>query len=289
MSQHDCKTSESSEPQEASALKKRRVVGIDLAKQVCHLVGRDEPGTILVRKRLYRAQVMAVIAPLPPPRRFRAPSYAVKLMAPQFGKPDVPANTNAMRDTEAIAAAVTRPTMRCVPTQDVDQQDRPALRCVRERRMGERTALVNAVHGLRPAEGMGLPKGGAQCRQAVVAPRESAQAKLPPLRQEMFGKLGEAWVALAQQLASAQEMRTPLATTPPDCQRLRTIPGLGPCRTPALVAAVSAASACKHGRQGAAWRGLVPRQHARAGRGACWASANVAPAMGAHCASTEHG
>jgi hypothetical protein len=39
--------------------KKLSVVGIDIAKQVFHLVGMDEHGTILLRKRLYRAQVMA--------------------------------------------------------------------------------------------------------------------------------------------------------------------------------------------------------------------------------------
>ena len=63
MSQNDCKTSEIIEPQEASPMQKLRVVGIDMAKQVFHLVGMDEHGTILVRKRLYRAQVMAFIAP----------------------------------------------------------------------------------------------------------------------------------------------------------------------------------------------------------------------------------
>jgi len=46
--------------------KKLSVVGIDIAKQVFHLVGMDEHGTILMRKRLYRAQVMAFIAQLPP-------------------------------------------------------------------------------------------------------------------------------------------------------------------------------------------------------------------------------
>ena len=45
--------------------KKLSVLGIDLAKQVFHLVGMDAHGTIVVRKRLYRAQVMAFIAQLP--------------------------------------------------------------------------------------------------------------------------------------------------------------------------------------------------------------------------------
>ena len=58
------------------------------------------------------------------------------------------ANKNDRRDAEAIAEAVTRPTMRFVPTKDVHQQALQALHRVRERLMGERTALVNAVHGL---------------------------------------------------------------------------------------------------------------------------------------------
>jgi hypothetical protein len=33
--------------------KKINVLGIDIAKQVFHLVGRNEQGTILLRKRLY--------------------------------------------------------------------------------------------------------------------------------------------------------------------------------------------------------------------------------------------
>src|SRR5215831_8786868 len=66
MSQNDFTTSEIIEPQEASPMKKLSVVGIDIAKQVFHFVGMDEQGTILVRKRLYRAQVMAFIAQLPP-------------------------------------------------------------------------------------------------------------------------------------------------------------------------------------------------------------------------------
>jgi transposase len=45
-----------------------------------------------------------------------------------------------------------------------------------------------------------------------------------------------------------------------------TIPGIGPFSAPALVAAGSAASAFKNGRQCAAWRGLVPRQHATGGK-----------------------
>jgi transposase len=223
-------------------MKKLSVVGIDIAKQVFHLVGMDEQGTILVRKRLYRAQVMAFITQLPPTligmeacggahywaRCFREHGHDVKLMAPQFVKPYVKANKNDRRDAEAIAEAVTRPTRRFVPTKDVDQQDLQALHRVRERLMGERTALVNAVHGLLHEYGMVMPKGVAKFRQAVVEKLESAQDKLTPLSQEMFWQLVEELGALEKQLASYQEQLEALATTHPECQRLLTIPGIGP-------------------------------------------------------------
>jgi transposase len=280
MSQNDFTTRETIQPQEASPMQKLSVVGIDIAKQVFHLVGMDEHGTILVRKRLYRAQVMVFIAQLPPTRigmeacggahywarRFREYGHEVKLMAPQFVKPYVKAHKNDMRDAEAIAEAVTRPTMRFVPTKDVDQQDLQALHRVRERLVGERTALVNEVHGLLNEYGIVIPKGVSKFRQAVVGILESEQDKLTPLSQEMFWKLVDEFAALEKQLAYYQEKLEALATTHPECQRLMTIPGIGPLTATALIAAVSDASAFKNGRQFAAWLGLVPRQHSTGGK-----------------------
>jgi transposase len=107
-------------------MKQLRVVGIDLAQLVLHLVGMDAHGTILGRKRRYRAQVMACIAPLPPTLmgreacgvapdwacRFREHGHEEKLMAPQCVQPYVKTHNNDRRDAEAV----TRPTMRFVPT-----------------------------------------------------------------------------------------------------------------------------------------------------------------------------
>jgi transposase len=255
------------------------IVAIDLAKKVFHLVGADTTGKILWRKRLTRHTLMPFIAQLPPvrigieacggahywARRFRGHRHEVKLMAPQFVKPFVKSNKNDMRDAEAIAEAVTRPTRRFVPTKDVDQQDIQALHRVRERLMSERTALVNEVHGLMHEYGIVLPKGVAKFRQAVVGKLESEQDKLTPLSQEMFWKLVEEFVALEQQLAYYQEKLEALATAHPECQRLMTIPGIGPMTATALAAAVGDMGVCKNGRQFAAWLGLVPRQHSTGG------------------------
>ncbi len=228
------------------------LVAIDLAKKVFHLVGTDTTGKILWRKRLTRHALMPFIAQLPPvrigieacggahywARRFRAHRHEVRLMAPQFVKPFVKSNKNDMRDAEAIAEAVMRPTMRFVPTKDIDQQGIQALHRVRERLIGERTALVNEVHGLMHEYGIVMPKGIPKIRQAVVDKLESEKEKLTALSQEMFWKLVEEFVALEKQLAYYQEKLEALATTHPECQRLMTIPGVGPITATALVAAV---------------------------------------------------
>ena len=44
---------------------KLSVVGIDLAKSIFHLVGLDERGKIILRKRLARGEVMPFMAKLP--------------------------------------------------------------------------------------------------------------------------------------------------------------------------------------------------------------------------------
>jgi transposase len=256
------------------------VLGIDIAKRVFHAVGTDETGKIVFRKRLSRQELMPFIAKLPPvligmeawggahywARRFGEHGHDVKLMAPQFVKPYVKSNKNDMRDAEAIAEAVTRPTRRFVPIKAIDQQDIQALHRVRERLMGERTALVNEVHGLMQEYGIVMPKGVSKFRQAVVDRLESEQDKLTALSQAMFRKLVEELIASEEQLAYYQDKLDTLAKTHPECQRLMTIPGIGPLGATALIAAVSDASAFHNGRQFAAWLGLVPRQHTTGGK-----------------------
>jgi transposase len=52
----------------------------------------------------------------------------------------------------------------------------------------------------------------------------------------------------------------------PACQRLQTIPGIGPVTATALIAAIGDATQFKNGRQLAAWLGLVPKEHSTGGK-----------------------
>jgi transposase len=260
--------------------KKISVVGIDLAKHVFHLAAMDERGQIIMRKRLMRGQVMAFMAQLPPvtvgmeacsgahywARRLREQGHVVKLMAPQYVKPYVKTNKNDLRDAEAIAEAVTRPSMRFVPIKEVAQQDIQALHRVRERLVGARTALVNEMHGLLSEYGIVLPKGVNAFRKALMEKLEAEADKLTPLGHELFHKLFEELKTLETEVSYYEEKLHALATTHPACQRLLSIPGIGPLTATALIAAVSDVEVFRNGRQFAAWLGLVPKQHSTGGQ-----------------------
>ena len=119
--------------------------------------------------------------------------------------------------------------------------------------MPEAGPLKQREHFLRRVKalqeyGIVMPKGVSQFRQAVVDRLESEQDKLTALSQEMFRKLVEEFIALEEQLAYYQDKLDTLAKTHPECQRLMTIPGLGPITATALIAAVGDVGVFKNGR-----------------------------------------
>jgi transposase len=257
-----------------------RVLGIDIAKQIVHVVGMDGTGTIVLRKRIPRGALRPFMAQLSPvvigmeacggaqywARRFREHGHTVKLMAPQFVKPYVKSNKHDMADAEAIGEAVTRPTMRFVPIKEVAQQDLQALHRIRERLMNARTALVHEIRGLLSEYGMVLPQSVATYRPWIVEKLEDDQAELTALRTEVFWHLYDEFLALETRLASDDEKLATMGQAHPACQRLQTIPGIGPLSATALIAATGDVTQFKRGRRLAAWLGLVPREHSTGGK-----------------------
>jgi transposase len=256
------------------------VLGIDIAKLVFHVVGMNDRGHGVLRKRLARSEWLHFIATLPPAligmeaygsahywaRRFRAQGHEVRLIAPHFVKPSVKSPKNDARDAEAICEAVTRPTMRFVPIKRIEQQDLQALHRVRERLIKARTALVNEIRGLLHEYGIVLPQGITKFRRLIVERLEADQAQLTPCGRELFRQLYEEFLALEQRLESYDTKLAAIGQAHPACQRLQTIPGIGPVTATALIAAIGDATQFKNGRQLAAWLGLVPREHSTGGK-----------------------
>jgi transposase len=92
------------------------------------------------------------------------------------------------------------------------------------------------------------------------------QTKLTSLGQALFHKLLAEFGRLEAEVACYQEQLEALAHTHPVCQRLQTIPGLGPLTATALMAAVSDTQVFKNGRRFAAWIGLMPKQYSTGGQ-----------------------
>jgi transposase len=256
------------------------VLGIDIAKLVFHVVGMDDTGAVVLRKRLARSELPRFIATLPPlrigmeacgsahywARCFREQWHDVRLIAPQFIKAYVKSPKNDARDAEAICEAVTRPTMRFVPIKRVEQQDLQALHRMRARLIKARTALVNEIRGLLNEYGIILPQGITKFRRLIVQTLEAGQAQLTPCSRELFWQLYEEFLALDQRLVSYDEKLTAMGQAHPECQRLQTFPEIGPVSATALIAAVGDATQFTNGRQLGAWLGLVPREHSTGGK-----------------------
>jgi Transposase len=136
-----------------------RTIGIDLGKTVFHLIGVNARGEVVVRKKCSRTQLLRFTSNLRKcligmeacggshflGRALREQGHDVRLMPAQYVKPYVKTNKNDYIDAEAIAEAVTRPTMRFVPIKTDDQLDLQSLHRIRERWVGGRTAVINQI------------------------------------------------------------------------------------------------------------------------------------------------
>lgn len=251
-----------------------KVLGIDLAKDVFQLHGTDEKGKGVLRKRLSRGKLVEYMANIPPclvgieacggahywARTFASQGHTVRMMAPQFVKPYVKSNKNDARDAEAIAEAVTRPTMRFVPIKGIEQQDILLLHRVRELAMKQRTAHSNQIRGLLAEYGVVITKGLSHLEQLPEI-LERHKSKLSLVSIETFLQLHEQLKIYTKQVEDYDKKIKKHAATDPRCIAVQEIEGVGPITASAIVATISDPSVFKNGREVSAWLGLVPKQH----------------------------
>src|SRR6478736_1094335 len=149
------------------------VLGIDLGKNSCSMVGLDGSGKVILRRRMQRKTIVAVAAKLSPciiameaccgahhlGRILAAQGHTVRLMSPEYVRPYVKAQKNDDRDAEAIAEAATRPTMRFVALKSEEQLDMQSLHRARDRVVGERTSLMNQLRAVLLERGITVAQG----------------------------------------------------------------------------------------------------------------------------------
>ncbi len=255
-------------------------MGIDLAKNVFHVHGVDKRGKVVLQKRLSRRALIEFMVKARCcrvgmescsganywVRVFRSYGHDVKVMSPQFVKAYVKSNKNDWNDAEAICEAVSRPSMRFVTPKTVEQQDIQCIHWIRQRLVGQRTALVNQIRGLLSEYGIVLPQGIGHVRSRLPEVVEDAENELTVLGRELFAGLYDEIRSLDERIAEVECKIKRVVKQSEVCQRIAQVEGIGPITATALVAAVGDARAFGSGREMAAWLGLVPRQQSTGGR-----------------------
>lgn len=256
-----------------------RTIGIDLGKNVFHLVCMDETGEVVKRRKCTRPQLFAFFSNLEPvlvgmeacasahfiARTLVELGHDARLMPAQFVKPYLGTQKNDFLDAEAIAEAVQRPRIRTVPIKTREQLELQAMHRVRDRLVSRRTAVSNQIRGLLVEHGITLRKGRGGFR-GFVPSLLAEDSPLSPAMRSLIGGLWEEWLATECAVKALTRDLERLAREDEACQRLMTVPGVGPLVATAMIAAVADGSAFGRGRDFAAWLGLVPRQMSTGGK-----------------------
>jgi transposase len=243
-------------------------IGVDLGKNTFHLVGLDRRGAVVLQQKVTRGQLERRLANIPRcligmeacsgshhiGRRLAALGHDVRLIPAQYVKPFLKGHKNDYRDAEAIAEAVQRPTMHFVAIKTPEQMDLLAQHRVRSRLVGQRTGVINQIRSF-------LIERGIIVRQGVVPLRKA----LPDMV-GLIADLAQDWRRLDERIAAISAEIEALAQQDDSCQRLMTVPGVGPIISSAVVAAIGNGAGFRQGRDFGAWLGLVPKQESTGDR-----------------------
>jgi transposase len=255
-------------------------IGIDIGKNTFHVIGLDGDGNIALRCKLSRSQVVARFANMPPcligmeacvgahhlSRQLQALGHDARLMPAQYVKPYLQGQKNDFHDAEAIAEAVQRPRMRFVPTKSVEQLDLQAMHRVRARLVRHRTSVINQIRALLLERGIAVRQGARFLQAALPEILGQHSELLSPRMLMVIADLSSDLHHLNDRIEAITKEIETLAKADDACQRLMTVPGIGPVIASAMVSAVGNGAAFSKGRDFAAFIGLVPRQMSIGGK-----------------------
>src|SRR6201984_156263 len=250
------------------------VIGIDIGKNSFHVVGHDQRGAIVLRQKWSRGQVEARLANLSPcligmeacvgahhlSRKLQLLDHNARLMPAKYVRPYSKGQKNDFRDAEAIAEAVQRPTMKFVATKTADQLDLQALHRVRERLVSQRTGIINQIRAFLLERGVAVRQGLRFLRGELPRILATPPDVLSPRMVRIIEDLACDWRRLDERIEGLSNEIEAIARQDSGCERLMSVPGVGPIISSAMVAAIGSGDVFNKGRDFAAWLGLVPKQ-----------------------------
>ena len=169
-------------------------IGLDIAKNVFQAHGVDANGTVVIRKRLRRPEILRFFASLPPcligieacsashhwARELIRLGHDVRLMPGRYVKPYVHRGKSDALDAEAICEAVSRPTMRFATIKTLEQQAVLTLHRSREILVKQQTMLANLIRGCLGEFGIVAPVGIRRVAELIAVIKDDADPRILP-------------------------------------------------------------------------------------------------------------
>jgi transposase len=255
-------------------------IGVDIGKEVFHIVGFDAEGKIALRKKVKRLALEQEFQKLAPSivgmeaclsahfvsRMLRRLGHQPRIIPAIYVKPFSKGQKNDYNDAEAIAEAVLRPNLRAVPEKTQDQLDLQALHRVRDRLVSRRTATINQIRAFLIEQGITVRPSTNALRISLFPILKERAAEISPRMRDVILGLHDDWMRLDERVDTISSEIEKISKQDAECRRLMSVPGIGPIISSAVVAAVGSGEAFDRGRDFGAWLGLVPKQFSTGGR-----------------------
>ena len=156
--------------------------------------------------------------------------------------------------------------MRFVAVKTAEQLDLQALHRVRARLVGRRTATVNEIRAFLLDRGIAVAQGIQRLRKALPDILAKGADALSPRMIGIIEALAADRRRLDERIEEVSIEIEALARKEAPCQRLMTVPGIGPIISSATVATIGGGDMFAKGRDFGAWLGLTPKQLSTGGR-----------------------
>jgi transposase len=221
-------------------------IGLDIAKSVFQVHGVGAAGQVVIRRQLKRRTVLAFFQQLPPclvgieacasshywSRELQGLGHTVRLMPPAYVKPYVKRQKNDMADAEAICEAVTRATMRFVPTKTPEQQSCLVVHPARHLFIRQQTAVINSIRAYLAEFGIVAPVGRRGVEELLHVVADPSDKRVPEIARACLAALGAQLLNLKEQIVKFDRMIMAWHRSNETSKRLHYIPGVGPMLAP---------------------------------------------------------
>src|SRR6267142_317169 len=218
------------------------VIGVDIGKEVFHLIGFGGDGKIVFRRKIKRLGFAAVFEKVPPcivgmeaclsahfvSRVLRALGHEPRIIPAIYVKPFVKGQKNDYNDAEAIAEAALRPNLRSVREKTQDQLDLQACHRVRSRLVSRRTATINQIRAFLIEQGIAVRTGATALRNSLAAILKNRKDEISPRMSGLIAGLYEDWISLDERINTIASEIEKISEKEANCRRLMSVPGIGP-------------------------------------------------------------